>query len=423
MKWLLRRGQARRCLFEYQAAFADFAECYRDFPDVSNVAFEYARCAVMSDEPFHELDSIANSLASQPSTAAMGKFLVGLSATRSGDWERAIRAYSDALALEPHWETALEMRAYCYYRCKRPELCVGDLEKASAWPEAGGAPAGQTILMRSAALTEMGQYEQARAILAAANHSSDITGNAAMQSDVQLGLWIICAWQRKFAECTLLAESLVALTPKDSLPHRLAAESYSAQGFEERAIQSGEEALGLRGDKRAAWGTLGRVYYQKGDVENSLRCFVRSMDPATSASPAYQEDALWFAFVLATCPDDRFRNSDLALTMLEKVKEKWGGSVQDAQFLVLQAICLASSGRTTEAAELVRKAIEIPPRPGEAREYLEPLNNLFAEGKAYLHDPKTPADQLIRISAVSVIGCSKRPIGAPNEQMGSKHTF
>jgi tetratricopeptide (TPR) repeat protein len=266
--------------------------------------------------------------------------------------------------------------------------------------------------MRSAALTEMGQYEQARAILAAANHSADVAGDAAMQSEVQLGLWIICAWQQKFAECTLLAESLVALTPRDALPHRLAALSYSAKGFEERAMQSAEVALGLRGDKRSAWGTLGRVYYQKGDVENSLRCFVRCMDPATSASPAYQEDALWFAFVLATCPDDRFRNSDLALTVLEKVKEKWRGAAQDAQFLVLQAICLASSGRTVEAAGLVRRAIETPPRPGEAREHFELLETLFVEGKAYHHDPKSPADQLIRITAVSVIGCSKRLIGA-----------
>ena len=200
-----------------------------------------------------------------------------------------------------------------------------------------------------------------------------------MQSQVQLGLWIICAWQQKFAECTLLAESLVVLTPKDALPHRLAALSYSAQGLEERALRFAEEALALRGDKRSAWGTLGRVYYQKGDVENSLRCFVRCMDPATSASPAYQEDALWFAFVLSTCPDDRFRNSELALTVLEKVKEKWNGAVRDAQFLVLNAVCLASAGRTNEAAELVRKAIEIPPLPGEVRRPLSTPASTFRE--------------------------------------------
>ena len=51
MKWLLRRGQARRCLYKHEDAFGDFAKCYRTFSDVSTVAFEYGtaqQCVTIS---------------------------------------------------------------------------------------------------------------------------------------------------------------------------------------------------------------------------------------------------------------------------------------------------------------------------------------------------------------------------------------
>lgn len=404
--WLMRRGQARRCMQRHMDAFRDFSACRIAGPENAHVAFEYARCALTIEERHAEVMPIAAELVASRSTAALGQYLLGAIAQHATEWDRAVNAYTEALRDEPHWASALECRAYCFYKLGCSESCLSDLDSALKWPEATPNSAANLALLRASALTHLNRYDQAHAVLATAFLGNDRIRDKDRKLDIEAGLWTLNAWREDPLACAQLADWRIAEAPEDPFGYEHAALAYAALGDLGKARKFADKALALATDKRTAWGTLARVLYQQGEFDNCVRCFGRALEKKSAASHAFYEDALWLAFVLATCPDDNVRDGETASHFLDLVASKWSSANMDPQFMQLRAMCLAESGMAEDAVTLMRRAGNTPPLPGEPRQHFQLLEEVFARGKPYRHDPRSRSEQLVSISPISFIGVS-----------------
>jgi len=88
---------------------------------------------------------------------------------------------------------------------------------------------------------------------------------------------------------------------------------------------------------------------------------------------------LGVAWIMATCPDPRFRNAETAIKSAAKAIELDG--TRDPRYLATLAAAQANAGRFDEAKATIQKAIEIAPK--EAVEPLKKQLALYEQGKPY----------------------------------------
>lgn len=167
-------------------------------------------------------------------------------------------------------------------------------------------------------------------------------------------------------------------------------ELHAQTGDFSAAINDYREALRLRSNDTAALSSRGYAFYQLGKYEPALADFTRSLqlDGRQAATLVYRAAAYYetgryaqaaddcrssirldsnspaayqaTAWLMATCPDARFRDPKLAVKAARKAIELRGRSnYRDLETL---AAALASDGQFQLAAETQRKAIEaLPP--------------------------------------------------------------
>lgn len=101
---------------------------------------------------------------------------------------------------------------------------------------------------------------------------------------------------------------------------------------------------------------------------------------AVKADKTYARAYRNIAWLLATCPDRRFRNPNLALTAARKAIELSGD--QDYRALDTLAAATAATGNPTEATQLMNNALAIAP-PG-AQSELAARSAVYAKGGKYV---------------------------------------
>lgn len=101
---------------------------------------------------------------------------------------------------------------------------------------------------------------------------------------------------------------------------------------------------------------------------------------AVKTDKAYARAYRNIAWLLATCPDRRFRNPNLALTAARKAMELSGD--QDYRALDTLAAATAATGNPTEATQLMTSALAIAP-PG-AQSELAARSAVYAKGGKYV---------------------------------------
>ncbi len=402
--WTLRRGQARFCLQKDELALKDFEKCYRVRPDSSEAAFEFARCAVRFPDSRTDGLQIAAELVKLQETAALGYLIIGSAKAHEKDWNAALDAYDKAIALASHWNAPREGRCFCNYLLKRYGRCLEDLTHIAEHPQATGTASEQFAIVRAFALLSMGKYEDGEAVMTDVFLRFKKNGDVGRAAPLQEALFNSCAIRREYRKCVALGKWRTRVLQNDALGNCQAARACAAIGRNDEALEFANRALECAVDSRESWSALARVYYSRGAFENAVRCFGRSRERETSSVPASPEDSLRLAFVLATCPDDRVRDGDRALAILEQAAEAKAESERNPQVLSLRAICYAELGRSTDAVRLMNRAIEIRPGPLENRRGWEELRDQFRRGAAYRHDPKVPEDHLYEF-------CPLRPFG------------
>jgi tetratricopeptide (TPR) repeat protein len=192
------------------------------------------------------------------------------------------------------------------------------------------------------------------------------------------------------------------------------AELYRQQGDLNRALADYTQALRLNPREAAFYGTRGHALYQAGRVREAMQDYNRAVQlapegagPLVNRADAHREQRayaqaaadyrralqldpklarayLGAAWLLATCPDARYRNPEAALQFAQRAIELEGD--EDYRYLDTLAAAHANAGQFAEAIDLARRVVELAPaaeKPRyEARLQLYQSQQPYREGVA-----------------------------------------
>jgi tetratricopeptide (TPR) repeat protein len=238
-----------------------------------------------------------------------------------------------------------------------------------------------------------------------------------------------------FAACGKLTEALADFDEVIRLKSDYApvwfnrAELRSQQGDFQAAIEDYRQALHLRPNDAAALAGRGYSYYQLGKYDLAIADLCRSLDlDSKQASTLVYRAAAYYetgrygqsaddcrtairldanspaayqatGWLMATCPDERFRDSKLAVKAAQKAIELRGHKTyRDLETL---AAALASDGQFQLAAETQRQAIAaLPPHLAELSAEFKDRLKRYEHHQAYLETrvarPSTPRQTMTR---------------------------
>ena len=145
-------------------------------------------------------------------------------------------------------------------------------------------------------------------------------------------------------------------------------------GRDKQALELCDKALTIDSKNSYAHYYRGRAFGNLGDAEN----MARSLELSHASSPSALMFANSYAWFLATCPEERFRNGDLAVRILEPLRPVFEN---DSNALGTMAACYAEKGNFNAAVEVIEKAVRLPSSE-ELNSLLEEHLELFRKGKA-----------------------------------------
>jgi len=187
------------------------------------------------------------------------------------------------------------------------------------------------------------------------------------------------------------------------------AEANFSLGRYEDAINDYTTLLRLSPNDSDAYVSRGHAYFQLRQFDQALPNYSMavSLQPndallRTIRADAYQSLRMWqqaaddyriavdmdnqlgrayqgAAWLLSTCPDDRFRNPEMALDAAQSAIANDGDG--DSRYLDTLAAAQANAGQFEQAVETLGKAIEKAPESEQAR--LKSRLDLYKEGKPY----------------------------------------
>lgn len=166
----------------------------------------------------------------------------------------------------------------------------------------------------------------------------------------------------------------IQLAPRDGAAFNSRGHAYYMLGDYRRALSDYGEAIRLDPQNAAAYTNRGDAYVDMGQFQraaNDYRAAIR-IDP--NLGRAYQS-AAW---LMATCPDEQFRNPDLAVEAANKAIELDG---EDYHYLDTLAAALASAGRFDEAIDIQNRVVQTAPAE-IAGPYTERLE-LYRSGRPF----------------------------------------
>jgi tetratricopeptide (TPR) repeat protein len=180
-----------------------------------------------------------------------------------------------------------------------------------------------------------------------------------------------------------LALTSGALSPSDAALHAGRGFAHAQLGRPDHAARDYNEALKLMPGDAATLVLRGDLFAQVGYYEQAVADLnaALALDPASAA--AYRS----VAWLLATCPDERFRDADKALEAARRA-ERFGNQGDPATLDVLAA-AYASAGLMEEAVRVQQQATLLAPAP-QKRE-LEDRLAAYRSGRPYRQRPVATA--------------------------------
>jgi tetratricopeptide (TPR) repeat protein len=146
-------------------------------------------------------------------------------------------------------------------------------------------------------------------------------------------------------------------------------------GKTDKALQDFDEIIRLQPDEASAYADRADLYAYLGQWEKAAADYQKAIKMDKSLGRAYQS----VAWMMATCPDDRFRHPDFALKAARRAIELDGD--EDYRYLDTLAAAEASASHFDQAQEAVKRAIERAPE--ELRAELTERLALYQAKKAY----------------------------------------
>jgi tetratricopeptide (TPR) repeat protein len=151
----------------------------------------------------------------------------------------------------------------------------------------------------------------------------------------------------------------IQLRPEDRDAHVRRGQAYLQLGKLREALADYDRAVQLAPDEVELLLDRGDVHRSLGQWQLAAEDYRRAVALDHRSSQAYQR-AAW---ILATCPVDRYRNADLAVQAAEKALEL--DDEQDVKYLDTVAAAYASAGQFEKACATLARAIAAAPAEAE----------------------------------------------------------
>ncbi len=158
----------------------------------------------------------------------------------------------------------------------------------------------------------------------------------------------------QFEEALKDYDRAVQLAPDDSAAYNSRGHTYYQLRKYPEAVRDFTEALRLNPQNSAALANRGQLYSDLGYYARALRDFQRAVEHDPELGRAY----LGAAWVLATCPEEKYRDAEAAVSAASKAIELDG---DDPLYLDVLGAAHANSGQFEMAQEAVRAALEKAP--------------------------------------------------------------
>lgn len=142
------------------------------------------------------------------------------------------------------------------------------------------------------------------------------------------------------------------------------------------ALEDYQQSVRLAPELPDAYANRGDAQLKLGQWEAAARDYRRAMRLGPESPRAFQS-AAW---LMATCPDERFRDSELAVKTAEKLLELAGDQLALSTFDTLAA-AYANAGRYEEAVQTLDQAIDLAPE--EVKRDLTARRELYQASKPF----------------------------------------
>ncbi len=185
--------------------------------------------------------------------------------------------------------------------------------------------------------------------------------------------------QGKLNEAVTHFHQALGITPDDANVHYNLANAFRLQGKLNEAINSYRQVLKLKPDFADAHANLGDVLARQGKLEQGIIHFYEALRIRPDWTGAMNN----FAWFLATCEDDEFRNPAEAVRFAEHACEL--SNYENPAFLDTLAVAYAAAGRFPEAVATAEKALELAQLSGQNQLINEIENHLslYKAGQSY----------------------------------------
>jgi tetratricopeptide (TPR) repeat protein len=172
----------------------------------------------------------------------------------------------------------------------------------------------------------------------------------------------------------------IRLDPKDAQVYDYRGLYWTTTNEHDKAVADFNEAIRLDPSGGFAYATRASVWIKKREYDKAIADFNEAirLDPKDSHALAD------FAWLLATCPDAKYRDQTAAVANAEKAKGLPGGKVPE--IIDTLAAAYAESGDFEAAVKWQTKARDMAPQ-NEKAEYQSRLD-LYKARKPYRDDPK-----------------------------------
>ena len=158
------------------------------------------------------------------------------------------------------------------------------------------------------------------------------------------------------------------------------------------AAREAEEAVALGPKSPIAWLAKAIAHEQKGEYEQAMVAYDRVLDLERS-----EDFLVRCAFLLATCPVEKYRSGKGALHIAKSTFSTINPSEHKRTAQIVTAIAIAECGEYKKASETIRGAMKIGSPDADLVKRCKRLEALFEDGKPYRHDAARPQDHIFSI--------------------------
>ena len=310
--------------------------------------------------------AVAASVYSQE-TGEWGYIQRAKEAHAKGQHDKCLKDLDEAIRLNPNSAAAYSMRGEIWLAEKRDfDKAIADFNRVLRID-----PRDATVYgYRGFAWDQKGEHDKAIAdfdqVLRLRPDDINAYGNRALNRSHK------GQYDKAIADFT----RMIWLVANEATTHVLHSATWAAEGEYGPARDELQQALELQQVLAAAFASRGYVWDTKGDYGKALDDF----NLAVRIQPKYAECQNGLAWILATCPDERYRNGKDALRFATQACQLDGGKI--ASHFDTLAAAYAETGDFDKAQKWQAKAIATNAEEQHKQEYQSRLK-LYQQHKPY----------------------------------------